>query len=218
MQSKMDSSGTMNSYKTRYVVLLNILAFVAAFHAVDISITDETVIIDEVLPPREVLLPHITITDEMKIGMFFDKLRIDYSIIEPKNIVQCISPWEPYIQQYSGEYGVDSDLVRAIIYAESKGDPYSISHNGALGLMQIMPSTADFVGISNMLEPEENIKAGVKYIAWLVKHFDEQHVLWAWNAGPARIRKHQMPSETKKFIVEVLSVKFFLKDDKGKTI
>ena len=218
MRSNIDTSGTMNFFKTRYIVLLNILSFVAAFHAVDISMTDEAAIIDEVLPPHEVLLPHITVTDEMKIGMFFDKLRIDYSIIKPKNIMRSINPWEPYIQQYSGEYGVDSDLVRAIIYAESKGDPYCISHDGALGLMQIMPSTADFVGIRNVLDPEENIKAGVKYIAWLVKNFDEQHVLWAWNAGPSRISKHQMPGETKKFIVEVLSVKYFLKDDKSNTI
>ena len=50
------------------------------------------------------------------------------------------------------------------------------------------------------------------------EHYDEEYMLWAWNAGPSRIRKYHLPGETKKFIVEVLSVKTFLKDDKNKTI
>ena len=129
-----------------------------------------------------------------------------------------ISPWEPYIGRYASQYRIDPDLVRAIIYAESKGDPYSVSRNGALGLMQIMPTTADFVGVGNLLDPEENIKAGVRYIAWLVKQYDERRVIWAWNAGPSKTNRKIMPGETKRFIVEVLTVKSFLKDTQGTAI
>jgi hypothetical protein len=56
------------------------------------------------------------------------------------------------------------------------------------------------------------------YIAWLAKDYDEEYALWAWNAGPGRIEQNRMPTETKRFIVEVLSVKTFLRDDMNSTI
>ena len=201
-----------------FVVLFNVVIFLFALHALSCYM-EESVEIDVITDdPYEALLPGFTLTNEMKVGMFFEGLRIDTSVIKPKEIERSLNPWAPYIRHYSKRYGVDPDLVRAIIYAESKGNPYSISKDGALGLMQIMPSTADFLGISNMLDPEENINAGVKYIAWLVKHYGETNVLWAWNAGPSNFRNNFMPGETKKFIVEVLSIKTYLKDDKNKTI
>lgn len=208
----------MSSTTKIFLVLCNIIALIATLNFIDITLPAEVEAHVEVQPPHEAMIPHITISDEMKVGMFFERLRVDHSKIDPKGIMQSIQPWEPFIQRYSGEYGVDPDLVRAIIYAESKGDPYSISKDGAMGLMQIMPSTADFLGISDMLEPEMNIKAGVMYISWLVKHYNEDHVLWAWNAGPGMLRKHRMPGETKKFIVEVISVRTFLKNDENKMI
>jgi len=214
----MVATGTLNTLTKKLIIVLNVILFVAVVKVVDSMMPSEATTETKVDPPREVFLPHLTITNEMKVGMFFDKLRIDHSVINPKEIKRSLNPWEPYIKRYSKEFGVDPDLVKAIIYAESKGDPYRISKDGAVGLMQIMPSTADFVGISNVLEPEENIKAGVMYIAWLVKHYDEEYALWAWNAGPSRLRKNFMPGETKKFIVEVLSVKTYLKDDGKSTI
>ena len=84
--------------------------------------------------------------------------------------------------------------------------------------MQIMPSTADHMGVSDIFDPEENIKAGVKYISWLVKRFDEIHTLWAWNAGPGKIREQRIPRQTKKFIIEVISIKTFLKDVENNAI
>ena len=215
---RMKFQGNMGSFNKGIVVLANMVAFIAAFQAVDMSMVEEVEVSGEVMPPRDVVLPHITVTDEMKVGKFINELRIDHSKIKPKQIVQSIYSWDPYILRYSEQYSVDPDLVRAIIYAESKGDPYSVSKDGAMGLMQIMPSTADHMDVSDIFDPEENIKAGVKYIAWLDKHYDEIHVLWAWNAGPEMIRKQCMPAETKKFIVEVLSIKTFLKDDKNRAI
>ena len=214
----MISTRVIGPFARRLIIVFNIVAFVAAVHVIDGSMKEEEVVEEESEPPHESMLPHVTMTNEMKVGMFFDRLRIDHSLIDPANIKRSISPWESYITQYSREYGVESDLVRAIIYAESKGDPYKISKDGAVGLMQIMPSTADFLGISNVLDPEENIKAGVMYIAWLVKHYDKEYTLWAWNAGPSRLRKNLMPGETKRFIVEVISIKTFLNNDRDSTI
>ncbi|MFC1538577.1 lytic transglycosylase domain-containing protein [Candidatus Latescibacterota bacterium] len=170
---------------------------------------------------RDILIPSITLTDEIKTGMFFDGLRIDVSMIKTEDILESIGPWEHYIERYSSNYNVDPDLVRAIIYAESKGDPHVVSRDGAEGLMQLMPLTSDFMGISNPFDPEENIKAGVKYIAWLVKYsekYNDTHVLWAWNAGPSMIHKNIIPGETRKFIIKVLSLKTLLKDNGSSTI
>ena len=202
---------------------VNILVFIAALFVLNNIEKGESepVFIPEIQVVHEdIVYPTITLTNEIKAGLFLEGLRIDTSKIRPGKIVECISPWEKYIVKYSTKYGVDPDLVRAIIYAESKGDPFVISRDGAQGLMQIMPATADFMGISNPLDPEENIKAGVKYITWLVKHkkkYDEAHLLWAWNAGPGKTERKIMPYETKNFIIEVLSVKTFLKEDKNNT-
>ncbi|MCD6308249.1 MAG: lytic transglycosylase domain-containing protein [Candidatus Latescibacteria bacterium] len=196
----------------------NIMILAVAVRVVDGAFVEPERAPVRVEPPREALLPYMTITNEIKVGMFYDGLRIDQSYIDPQEITKSISPWEPYIIRYSRQHGVDADLVRAIIYAESKGDPFSISRDGAVGLMQIMPATANHFGIDSLLEPEQNIKAGVMYISWLTKYYGEDHVLWAWNAGPGKTRKNLMPRETKRFIVEVISIKTYLKDDAARTI
>ena len=198
-----------------------ILAFIVALFVLNtiVNVESESVFVEEIhVVNKDIAIPTMTLTNEIKAGLFLERLRIDTSRIRPGKIAECITPWEKYIKKYSKKYGVDPDLVRAIIYAESKGDPFVISRDGAQGLMQIMPATADFMGISNPLDPEENIKAGVKYITWLVKHrekYDDTHILWAWNAGPGKTDKKFMPHETQNFIIEVLSVKTFLKDDKS---
>ncbi len=214
----MVATGRIGTLTKFLIVLSNVLLFAVAVKTVDSAQEGEEPPLRKSHMPSEVMDPHVTVTNDMEIGRFFDNLSIDYSMISPSDIAQSISPWEPYIRQYSRQYGVDSDLVRAIIYAESKGDPFRISRDGALGLMQLMPSTAKLVGIENALDPEENIRGGVKYIAWLVKHYDEEHALWAWNAGPTRLKKKHMPRETRRFITEVISVKTYLKKSWFNTI
>lgn len=202
----------------------NIIIFIAAILAIGFIETEKQEpdnITELQIVHRDIAIPNLTLTEELKAGMFLDGLRVDTSMIFPEDIVDRISPWEKYVIHYSSVYDVDPDLVRAIIYAESKGDPFVISRDGALGLMQIMPKTAHFMGIGNPLDPEENIKAGVKFISWLVKNsekYDETHLLWAWNAGPTMRDKRIIPKETRKFIIEVLSVKTFLKEDRNRAI
>ena len=165
---------------------------------------------------RDIVIPHMTLTPELRAGMFLERLHIDTSVFASDEIEKRLMPWDKYVTRYSARYGVDPDLVRAIIYTESKGKPFAVSRVGAQGLMQLMPVTANSMGINNPLDPEENIRAGVKYIAWLVKNgyqHDNSHLLWAWNAGPTMKGKNIIPEETRKFIVEVLSVKRFLEED-----
>lgn len=199
-------------------IFFNLIVFMLTLCVIEMNIPEKAEIHETRAVFREIMLPHLTLTDEIKVEMFLKSLTIDPSIIKPKKIAESVAPWEAYIERYATHYGVDSDLIRAIIYAESKGDPYSISRDGAIGLMQIMPSTADYLGFSNMLDPEENIRAGVKYIALLDDRYKEPYVLWAWNAGPRKLQENFMPVETKRFIVEVLTIKSFLKDEKSKTI
>ena len=161
---------------------------------------------------RAASLPFRPLTREEKTRLFFEELQIDTSHLKLRTVRESLEPWQSFISRYSSQYGVDPYLMSAILYAESKGDPYRISRDGALGLMQIMPSTADFLGFDNVLEPEENIRAGAKYISMLMDRYELTHTLWAWNAGPSRVQRRHLPGETRKFIVEVLTVKTFLEE------
>jgi hypothetical protein len=140
------------------------------------------------------------------------------SFSHQKDIWEMLKPWEAIILRYCQEFGVDSDLVRAVLYTESKGDPDVVSSKGALGLMQITPATADFMEAKDIFDPDENIKTGVKYLAWLIKKYDETTALLAYNAGIGMLEQNRIPSETRNFIDKVLHIKNMLKDNKGRTI
>ncbi|MEL6809489.1 MAG: lytic transglycosylase domain-containing protein, partial [Pseudomonadota bacterium] len=78
------------------------------------------------------------------------------------------------------------------------------------GLMQLMPATADRFGVDDSFEPAENIAGGVKYLDWLMGHFDRDPVLVlaGYNAGEGAVRKHQgVPpySETRDYVPKVLA-------------
>jgi len=78
-----------------------------------------------------------------------------------------ISPYDEYIRKYSQQIGWDWRLLASLIYQESKFNPNVISWAGAIGLMQLMPSTAQKFGAKAILSPEDNIAAGVRFLAWL---------------------------------------------------
>ncbi len=196
------------------LIVINLFFLLTGFWAIDAGNEVSAGSVETGEMPREASLPFRQLTKEENSKLFFEDMKIDTMNLSISDIRSSIEPWESYIIQYSSQYNVDSDLVSAIVYVESKGDPYCISRNGALGLMQIMPSTAIYLGFNDVLDPEENISAGVKYISRLGKQYGETHALWAWNAGPERVSKNQIPRETQKFIIEVLSIKNFLKNSK----
>ena len=99
--------------------------------------------------------------------------------------------YDPWIYQLSEEYGVDPNLVKAIIRVESNFDPNAKSGKGALGLMQLLPGTGKEFGVENFFDPEENIRGGVRYLKWLEGQFDSRDdVIAAYNAGPTAVREH----------------------------
>ena len=90
------------------------------------------------------------------------------------------------------QYGVDPALLRAVIHAESAFNPNAISNKGAQGLMQLMPSTASDLGVSNAFDVGQNIRGGAHYLAQLLTQFDgdELRATAAYNAGPQNVQKY----------------------------
>jgi soluble lytic murein transglycosylase-like protein len=90
------------------------------------------------------------------------------------------------------EFGVDESLLRAIVHAESAFNPNALSNKGAQGLMQLMPGTADDLGVDNPFDATQNIRGGAQYIAQQLKNFqgDEKLAMAAYNAGPGNVTKY----------------------------
>ncbi|MCL2575495.1 MAG: lytic transglycosylase domain-containing protein [Defluviitaleaceae bacterium] len=106
-------------------------------------------------------------------------------------------------------HGVDANLIRAIIRAESNYNPLTVSSAGAMGLMQLMPATARQLGVENPFDINENINAGTQYIAGLLDRFngDVELALAAYNAGWPRVQQHGgIPpiAETQNYVPRVL--------------
>ena len=81
--------------------------------------------------------------------------------------------------------------------------------------MQLMPATAQDMGVSNPLDPAQNIYGGTRYLAKLLGEFKRPELaLWGYNAGPESVKRRRLPLETKRYVPEVLRVKNLL-DQQG---
>ncbi len=100
--------------------------------------------------------------------------------------------YEDLIIEHARLNDVRTDLVRAVVQVESAFNPYARSPKGALGLMQLMPATAQQFGVMNPFDPRENVRAGVAYLRQLLDRYEdnEQLALAAYNAGPGAVDRH----------------------------
>ncbi|MCF8382456.1 MAG: transporter substrate-binding domain-containing protein [Chlorobium sp.] len=110
-----------------------------------------------------------------------------------------ISIYDPLVKKYAKTIEWDWRLLASLLYEESHFDPQAVSWAGAMGLMQLMPGTARMFGISDLFDPETNIRAGTLYLAWLHKEWNDiadpenriRFILASYNAGPGHVRDAQ---------------------------
>ncbi|MGO9414215.1 MAG: lytic transglycosylase domain-containing protein [Syntrophobacteraceae bacterium] len=117
--------------------------------------------------------------------------------------------YDRYIRVACWQEGVDYNLVKAIVRAESGFRPDSVSAKGAVGLMQLMPDTARNLKVNNSLDPYRNMEAGVRYLKKMLARFKNNITLAvaAYNAGPEAVEKyHGIPpyNETQLYVQVVL--------------
>ena len=143
--------------------------------------------------------------------------------ISPKNVPEIIvAPVRPSagatapaaigidqtVQQIAADQAMSADLVNSIIKVESNYNTRAISSKGALGLMQLVPSTARRFGVSNAFDPRENVAGGVKYLNYLLQRYQGNYplALAAYNAGEGAVARYGgVPPyrETHNYLVEV---------------
>jgi hypothetical protein len=95
------------------------------------------------------------------------------------------------VNEASGRYRLDPDLVNSVIKAESGFNVRAVSPKGAQGLMQLMPGTASQLGVPNAFDPQANVEGGTRYLRELLEryNFDLVKALAAYNAGPQRVEQ-----------------------------
>lgn len=132
-----------------------------------------------------------------KLIKFIIKLFIIIFLVELVYLYFIPKKYDDIIDKYSIEYNVDRSLVKAVIFKESRFKETAVSSKGAIGLMQLMPSTA--LWLMNKLKIEDykiesadnNIRLGTYYLSYLMNLMDsdEEHALLAYNAGPENAKR-----------------------------
>ena len=116
----------------------------------------------------------------------------------------------PLIQQAAQHEGLDANLLRAVAQQESGFRSCAVSQKGAMGLMQLMPATAQELGVRDPFDPAESLLSGARLLKQLLERFggDTALALGAYNAGPGRVEESggvpQIP-ETIRYVQQILS-------------
>lgn len=136
----------------------------------------------------------------------------DRTLQESQAVESSSTPAPPtlddIIDRAASRYGVDQELIRAVIRTESGFDPDAISPVGAQGLMQLMPETAKELGVSDPLDAEQNVMGGTRYLRRLLDRYDGDldRALAAYNWGMGNVERRgmeQMPQETRNYLAKV---------------
>ena len=131
--------------------------------------------------------------------------------INNTDVLECSDELNGYFKQAAETYGVDVNLLKCIAYAESNFRPNATSGSGAMGIMQLMPKTAESLGVRDAYDPLQNIMGGAKYIATQLERFDGnvEYALAAYNAGPNNVKKYGgIPpfEETQNYVKKIMNI------------
>jgi hypothetical protein len=124
------------------------------------------------------------------------------------NIDNKMDKYDDLICSAADKHGLDPQLIKAVMKAESGFNKNDVSNKGACGLMQLMPDTAKLLGVKDIFSPKENVDAGTKFLKDMLYQFDGdlELALAAYNAGPEKVKKYKnVPpyKETKNYIKTV---------------
>jgi len=122
---------------------------------------------------------------------------------------QYLRKYDDVIRKAAEKFGIEVNLIKAIIKAESSFDPDAISESGAQGLMQLMPDTANDMAVGDPFDPEENIFGGTRYLSLLLQRFkqDKRLAIAAYNVGATTVTQHNaVPPipQTRRFVEKVM--------------
>jgi soluble lytic murein transglycosylase-like protein len=112
------------------------------------------------------------------------------------------------ISQVAKRYSLSEDLIHSVVTVESAYNSQAISPVGAQGLMQLMPATAEELGVNNSLDPAENLNGGSRYLKQLLEKYDGDldHALAAYNWGQGNVDRrglNNMPEETRNYLSKI---------------
>lgn len=121
--------------------------------------------------------------------------------------------YDTYISGASRRYQLPEALIRAVVHTESNYHPNAVSHAGAMGLMQLMPATAKFLGVDDPFDPRQNVYGGSKFLRLLANRFngDMVLVLAGYHAGPRNVQKYGgvPPFETTRGYVKAVLRRYY---------